>query len=490
MSGLKERLNRLKPSMGLPASNRTETLETQQNHETQQTPETQEDHEEQRFAAPEGLAAEPDATSAHAQTAASDADTPVNSAQALSFASTVAGEVNEWAGLDAGYVTNEWGSFIRRRRSYPLTHRHGCYQLGDLASTGARLGTMSADLPPDSLEKLLYFDTETTGLGHGAGNLAFMLGLGFYQHDRFVIEQLFIRNPAEELAMLAYFSELASCFTHLVTYNGKSFDWPLLQSRYVMNRLTNAMQSPRHLDFLHPSRSLWKHTLPSVRLGKVEEEQLGFCRVDDLPGSLAPVYYFRYLAERDPQILQGVFIHNEYDLLSMVGLSIHFSRALSGLMDLGGMVAEEVYRLGLWFARMEEQELAEEAFQHLLMRDASEAAPYWTPIAAYEKKRKNINRALALWQQAADYYRDQALRSTEPLIELAMYHEHKSRNFDLALSYAEEALICVRRRSSYVRLSAKDKAEIEAISKRVERLRSRASRAEEWALPILDEDFA
>lgn len=459
MSGLRERLNRLKPSMGLPAPNRAEPEETQEELAQQ---------EKQQPACGELL---------------SDAET------AKSILPP-ANDDNEWAGLDAGYVTNEWGSFIRRRRIYPLSHRHGCYRLGDLASTGARLGVMSADQPPDSPEKLLYFDTETTGLGHGAGNLAFMLGIGFYQDDRFVVEQLLIRNPAEELAMLAYFSGLASRFTHLVTYNGKSFDWPLLQGRYVMNRMTLAMQSPRHLDFLHPSRSLWKHTLPSVRLGKVEEEQLGFCRVDDLPGSLAPVYYFRYLAERDPQILQGVFIHNEYDLLSLVGLSIHFSRALSGLLDFGGMVTEEIYRLGLWFDRMEEQELAEEAFRHLLMQDTGAAAPYWTPIAAYYKKRKTIDKALTLWQQAADYYRDQALRSPEPLIELAMYHEHKSRNFGLALSYAQEALLCVRQRSSYVRASAKHKAEIEAINKRVERLRSRVARAEEWTLPILDEDFA
>lgn len=459
MSGLRERLNRLKPSMGLPAPNRAEHEETQ-----------------------EELAERENRQPASGELA-SDAET-------AKFAFPPAEGDGEWAGLDAGYVTNKWGSFIRRRRTYSLSHRHGCYRLGDLGSTGARLGVMAADSPPDSLEKLLYFDTETTGLGHGAGNLAFMLGIGFYQDDRFVVEQLLIRNPAEELAMLAYFSGLASRFTHLVTYNGKSFDWPLLQGRYVMNRLTPAMQSPRHLDFLHPSRSLWKHTLPSVRLGKVEEEQLGFCRVDDLPGSLAPVYYFRYLAERDPQILQGVFIHNEYDLLSLVGLSIHFSRALSGLLDLDGMVTEEIYRLGLWFDRMEEQELAEEAFRHLLMQDAGVAAPYWTPIAAYYKKRKTIDKALTLWQQAADYYRDQALRSPEPLIELAMYHEHKSRNFGLALSYAQEALLCVRQRSSYVRPSAKHKAEIEAINKRVERLRSRVARAEEWTLPILDEDFA
>jgi len=447
MSGLKDRLNRLKPNMGLSAPNRPE-IQSQSGQEDHETHETLEDRQ---------LASEP---------------------------------VNEWAGLEADYVTNEWGSFIKRRRSYPLTHRHGCYRLGDLASTGARLGVMSADLPPESLEKLLYFDTETTGLGHGAGNLAFMLGIGFYQGDSFIVEQLFIRNPAEELAMLAYFSELSSRFTHLVTYNGKSFDWPLLQSRYVMNRLTPAMRSPRHLDFLHPSRSLWKHTLPSVRLGKVEEERLGFSRVDDLPGALAPVYYFRYLAERDPQILQGVFVHNEYDLLSLAGLSIHFSRALCGLLDLSPMAAEEVYRLGVWFDRMEEGELAEETFQHLLARESREAAPYWTPIAAYYKKRKNIGKALTLWQQAVDHYRDQALRSTEPLIELAMYHEHRSKNIGLALSYAEEAWVCIRQHSSYVRLSAKHKAETEAIRKRVERLRSRATRTDEWSLPILGEDFA
>ncbi|MCL6459965.1 MAG: ribonuclease H-like domain-containing protein, partial [Gorillibacterium sp.] len=296
---------------------------------------------------------------------------------------------NEWAGLEAEYVENQWGAFVKRTRRYPLTHRHGCYELGEIGATGGKLAAFSAAVLPAVPESFLYFDTETTGLGHGAGNLAFMLGIGFYQAEEFVVEQLLIRNTAEELAMLTYFSELAAGFTHLVTYNGKAFDWPLLQGRCVMNRLKPNKWKPQHLDFLHPSRSLWKHTLPSCRLGKVEEERLGFNRMDDLPGAMAPVYYFRYLAERDPEILRGVFVHNEYDILSLASLSIHFSRVLSGLLELDQMVAEEVYRLGLWFDKMEEVELAEQAFQHLLNRSIEECAPYWTPVAAYYKKRKN-----------------------------------------------------------------------------------------------------
>ncbi|MBC8081424.1 MAG: ribonuclease H-like domain-containing protein, partial [Gorillibacterium sp.] len=385
---------------------------------------------------------------------------------------------NEWIGLEAEYVENEWGSFIKRTRRFPLSHRHGCYELGEIAATGGKLGSFSASRLPASTQSLLYFDTETTGLGHGAGNVAFMLGIGFYREDEFVIEQLFIRNPAEELAMLAYFGELAAGFTHLVTYNGKAFDWPLLQGRYIMNRLKLSMHDPLHLDFLHPSRSLWKHTLPSCRLGKVEEELLGFSRFDDLPGAMAPVYYFRYLAEGDAEILRGVFIHNEYDILSLAGLSIHFSRVLSGLLDLNQMVAEEVYRLGLWLAKMEEMALAEQAFQHLLDRSSEECAPYWTPIAAYYKKQGQVDLSIEMWTMATDYYRAQALRSTEPLIELAMHFEHKIKDYNKALQYAEEALACMKVRTSFFRPNAKHKAEVEAIKKRIERLRLRADQAD------------
>src|SRR5690606_34269891 len=119
-------------------------------------------------------------------------------------------------------------------------------------------------------EKLLFFDTETTGLGLGAGNVPFMLGFGYFERQTFVVEQCLIRHPGEEPAMLEYFAgRLARC-THIVSYNGRSFDWPVLKNRYVLNRLDFPESHLRHIDFLYPSRSLWKRVLPSCSLSVVE----------------------------------------------------------------------------------------------------------------------------------------------------------------------------------------------------------------------------
>src|SRR5690606_25250317 len=125
----------------------------------------------------------------------------------------------------------------------------------------------------------------------------------------FVVQQLFVRDPGEEWAMLHYFKQLAANFSHLVTYNGKSFDWPLLANRYVLNRMAEGPAELEHLDLLYIARSLWKNSLDSCRLSRVEEARLGIMREGDVPGSLVPTLYFQYLTDGDFTPLEGVFRH-------------------------------------------------------------------------------------------------------------------------------------------------------------------------------------
>ncbi|UJF35968.1 ribonuclease H-like domain-containing protein [Paenibacillus hexagrammi] len=194
---------------------------------------------------------------------------------------------------------------------------------------GGELGCFHPDAEGGiRIEELLFFDTETTGLGVGAGNVPFLIGIGYYSAEQFVVEQLLIRNHAEEYAMLTYVQALMSRFSRLVSYNGRTFDWPLLKNRFIMNRIKIDDSHILQLDLLYPSRSLWRNTLPSCRLSKVEESRLDFERSDDVPGSMAPTLYFQYLAEQDPNILQGVLTHNEHDILTLAALSIHFGKLL------------------------------------------------------------------------------------------------------------------------------------------------------------------
>lgn len=361
----------------------------------------------------------------------------------------------EWEGQDAALVRNEQGAFIRRRRVYEGGHLHGDYRLADLFPYAAELSAFHDEaLPGVQADKLLFFDTETTGLGHGAGNVPFITGIGYWEANDFVVEQLFIRHPAEECAMLAYLKPLLKRYPYLVTYNGRAFDWPVLSNRFIMHRMEEGLAVPKHLDFLYSSRSLWRNTMPSCRLGKVEELQLGFNRVDDVPGSMVPELYFLYLAEKDPKSIAPVFLHNELDIVSLGGLAVLFAQALAGMRTGEGKLPEEQYRLGLWLHKMGKADLSRQVLQGLYEaavgeQTADACAKLLVPLAAHYKQLGQWQQALALWRQAIRTGKQSAgnaLPSLVPYVELSMFYEHRVKDHGEALVYAEEALDWVRQR--------------------------------------------
>lgn len=349
--------------------------------------------------------------------------------------------------------------------------------MGDLYEEAPLLAAL-LDGEEAAPEEMLFFDTETTGLGVGAGNVPFLLGAAYYRGGSFIVEQMLIRNPSEEVAMLHYFNRLLDRFRYVVSYNGRTFDWPILKNRYILNRLVLDKEDIRQVDFLYPSRSLWRNTLPSCRLSKVEESRLGHIRVDDVPGSLAPMLYFRFLAEGDPSVLAGVLDHNEQDVLSLACLASHFGRALGGKLELDQMEAEELFRLGVWLEKYGKQELAETAFERLLAMEGQERSLYCLELASLYKKRGQDERAVALWKQMVNGRQAAFLPSVAPYIELAMYYEHKAKQYSSALYYAEEAMNAAWRRASLNRLRPKEKDLLEDIRKRTERLRRKLLRTQ------------
>jgi hypothetical protein len=330
------------------------------------------------------------------------------------------------------------------------------------------------------MEEMLFFDTETTGLGVGAGNVPFMVGIGFYSHEQFIVEQLFIRNPSEELAMLSYLQEKLNRYTYIVSYNGRTFDWPILKNRYVLNRLEFDDSELYHMDFLYPSRSLWRNTLPSCRLSKVEEERLGFLRKDDVPGSMAPELYFLYLAEKDVRVLKGVFIHNEHDIVTMAVLAIHLGRVLGGEISFEKMSGEELYRTALWLEKMQRQVLSDKAMDCLWERLILVSAPTGSNVeillslAEIYKKKGTYARAIQLWEKYIELQSGGLNLVLEPYLELAMYYEHKARNYRQALHYTEEAWGRLWRRRTLNRRDPKQSEAEEAIQKRIARLQKKS----------------
>ncbi|QAY66043.1 ribonuclease H-like domain-containing protein [Paenibacillus protaetiae] len=383
----------------------------------------------------------------------------------------------EWAKLGVKLIHNEMGSFLLRRVTYAADYRHGTHHLAELADAAAHLSAFHPGEPVDD-KHILFLDLETTGLGVGAGNVPFMIGLGYAGAGQFTIEQALIRHPAEERAMLDYLDGLVSRFRFLATYNGRTFDWPVLQNRFILNGFRNRTWQPLHLDFLHPARSIWRNTLPSCKLSYVEESRLGIARQDDVPGLLAPQLYFQFLADGKPGPLEGVFRHNEIDMLSLACLAVRFGYLLgderAAKLPLPSE-PEELVRTGLWLERMGARQQAERMFSAAAGMSGRTAYSALLLLAARDKKAGNWSRAVLLWQKAIDAQSAFGANQQEAYVELAMYYEHKIKNIELAIYYTKEALELAVSHPLAGRMNPKRRAELDALRRRLDRLHRKAA---------------
>jgi len=266
----------------------------------------------------------------------------------------------------------------------------------------------------------LFFDTETTGLG-GAGTVAFLVGLAWRDQDgRWVLEQLLLRHPSEERALLLRVSELIARASFLVSFNGRSFDLPLLKSRHVMNHLPELPTRP-HLDLLHVARRVHKRRLERCRLIDVETQVLGFLRgEDDIPGAEIAPRYGHFLRTGDEEALRAVVLHNAFDVTSMV--------ALLGLYGqrFGTEHVDDLCSMGETLLRAKDLERAEDLAHKVMASGATSAGLRLR--AEVRKVRGDVARALLDFQQAALSLDDPALRLT-----LAKLYEHHARDFERAL---------------------------------------------------------
>ncbi len=174
-------------------------------------------------------------------------------------------------------------------------------------------------------EHLLHFDTETTGLAGGTGTRAFMIGAADWHRGKLRLRQLTTTTLAAEAAMLQHFASWIDADTVLVSYNGKCYDAPLLNTRYRLARMENPLPACLHLDLLHPVRRRWRGVWENCRLATVERQLLGVIREDDLPGSEAPHAWLDYLRGGSARNLRRVAAHNAQDLRSLAGLCLHLS---------------------------------------------------------------------------------------------------------------------------------------------------------------------
>ena len=236
--------------------------------------------------------------------------------------------------LGGEIIGDDESAFFLLRREYPPEHFHGAFSLGaGLESRGAHLALAACDetLSACDPREAVFMDTETTGLAGGAGTVAFLVGMGYYVDGVFRVDQCFLRDYDDEPALLEWIAGLLSRFKTVVSFNGKSFDLPLLRTRFVQHRMPCRFDALAHLDLVHAARRFWKRRLSDCSLGNLEREVLGVRRHGDVPSHLIPERWLEYLHSRDARPLEGVFYHHRVDILSMVtllgALSSHLDRA-------------------------------------------------------------------------------------------------------------------------------------------------------------------
>lgn len=343
-----------------------------------------------------------------------------------------------WAALPGSEHQSEHGVFHFVERWLDVEHRHGHVPVRDALKVNAEIvGKLALDatLCDLDLSRLLIVDTETTGLSGGTGTIPFLIGLAWFDDGALKVEQLLAKNLGQEAAMLRFLAERVTASTCLVTYNGKSFDWPLLRTRYIMNRVP-APKVPPHLDLLHCTRRILKPRLGDVRLVDIETQLLGFHREDDVPGSAIPELYFRFLRGAPADSLSGVLEHNANDVIALAAVLGKLTQHFEDVHD------KDDPRDHLAFAKVAAR--AEDESRALLFAqaavdgggDAEVVVGAFSLTAKLAKRRGDHGGAIEALRSALD-----AADAPDVVaglhLALAKLYEHKVRRWDAALSHAQ-----------------------------------------------------
>ena len=328
---------------------------------------------------------------------------------------------------------------------FPPGYIHGRAPL----SVSASLNTLAnwvgdarlRDLPAQAFA---FLDTETTGLQGGTGTFAFLIGVGRFEADTFHLAQFFMQDPAAEPAQLAALEAYLAPCQALVTYNGKAFDIPLLNTRYISHGLTIPYIGYAHVDLLHLARRLWRDRLPSRTLSNIEAQILGSLRTsDDVPGWMIPQLYFDYLRSGDPAPLKSVFYHNAMDVISLAALLNHTAGLLENPLSAEVQHGIDMVSLAKLFEDLGDLEMATRLYihgmRHLEAQDAGSSMDIYLQaiqrLAAIYKRQGNYPAAVELWQEAA------ANRHLDSNIELAKYYEHRLRDVPTAIYWTRTAIL-------------------------------------------------
>ena len=338
-------------------------------------------------------------------------------------------------------VRTPHGEHFETERLWEPHRRHGSMDISALA-----------ELPEDLLDQLsggaiarshpskwAFLDTETTGLAGGAGTYAFLVGVGSIEPAGFRLRQFFMRDFGEEASQLSRLAEYLARFDVLITYNGKSYDQPLLETRFRMARARHPFDRMEHLDLLFGARRLWKLRLESCRLVDLENRILGVEREGDLPGEMIPYVYFEFLRTQEAFRVVPIFHHNAIDILSLACLTAIVPFAFRSPADAPLRHGPDLIGLARWLGQGGRRDEALSLFRRAVDMGLPDDLLFRTlwDIAAMEKRLGREAAALAAFVELAESRNPYRVRALE---ELAKHYEHRERNCAMALEMTRNAL--------------------------------------------------
>ncbi len=283
------------------------------------------------------------------------------------------------------------------------------------------------------MQDLVFIDAETTGLSSGTGTFAFMLGMGWFDdQNAFHVKQIFLPEPACENAYLSALTEILARFSTIVSFNGKSFDIPLIKTRYMLHSAPSPFEDMSHIDLLHLSRRVWRYRLASRTLGELETHILHFTRSEvELPGWMAPKLYLDYLQTKDAAPMKGMFYHNQIDIVSLAALLC----VLEKMLGLETDSPSELFALAEYLEHSGDTPGATQAYQQTIATGAETvfAVQAQYRLGLLHRRANNWPKAISCWMQAA-------VSSPEACIELAKYYEHQTRDYNEAERWCKFAL--------------------------------------------------
>ncbi len=389
--------------------------------------------------------------------------------------------------LGAGVAKNHFGEHLAIRNSYSTPEyiepsTIAIELLSRLRDESLSRKTRAALEDPS---KWLFLDTETTGLAGGTGTYAFLVGVAWWDAGGLQVEQFFMRDFTEEYSVL---QELAARVVErpvLVTFNGKSFDWPLLESRFTMTRAIAAPRLAAHLDLLHPARALWKLRLGTVRLVELERHvldapRLGWHREDDVESALIPQYYFDYLRGGSARPLTGIVKHNQMDLRGLAALFCKINAMLSDWSCSAGEVESlDLFGLSRFLQRRGDEGRAHTACaQALAIGLPADVRPKaQRELALMAKRRGEHERAAEIWQEMVADSQD-AVHACE---QLAIYYERHAKDFCSATEFAQLALGKLRRERGLLQREMRDPYAAARDTRLEQKFRDRIARLEKKA---------